>query len=714
MADGNQDLQTRIAAGQELRRRGKLNDDQIAALQELERRSGMAEPAAPVVAPVDAPAAPAEVNRDDPDSLMAEAVRVGREGDIEQSRILTARAAGLLDIERPDNFGEALGGSTETLVRGIGQGSFGAGDYLATAGGLLGQAVRNAGSRIRGEEVDENSVLNAREMFAFQRARREAMSAIYRGSAVAGYGTGAVVSGGAAAKGVAAGARTVPGVGAPVAAALTTTKGQPIANVARTSVQGAAAGGVAGGLEEGSVEGAKRGAAIGAIAGPIGLGLFKAAGGVGSAIAKRIQPEKAGLDALAKIVRTPAAELRQRFDDFEAATGRKPSLAELLDREAAEEIAQIAGAQRGAGQVFREAEEAATAARPARVSREVTGGRVTTSPSAQSGRQARSMDATMEEIGDEVVPLAGDEVQLLASRDVLDKLPGPLRRRIVQAVSDAQEAAGESGEALVELNVRQIDNIRQALRKASGPGDAQRYRVLADEFRDIGSEAVPRYGQALREFGRRGDTISGVSEGRKVLSAGDTREFVDAAEGAESIGQIAGQRAGARTALEDAALESPASARRLVDRLANDDGLRTRIAAALDPGEASRIQRLGRAEARAAENLETIAPQRLRTKAQETAGNITEAARGIVLASGRGSGAFITDFFARQLIKLRVPPTAARKLAEMATDPDEMPAIIDRLTRRGLNSDQIEEVYRSTARAVAAGSGASAAEGSGQ
>jgi hypothetical protein len=399
-------------------------------------------------------------------------------------------------------------------------------------------------------------------------------------------------------------------------------RGQKLKNAARTGAIGAAAAGTTAGLEQGA-DAVLPAAAVGAVAAPALMG---GAGAVVGGV-RRIGRDNAALNVLAKRIGTSVDELATRVSEFRQQFRRGPGIGEIIDRHSAEELALLAQTRVGAraGRVFREAEEAAARTRPAELSEavrrtgptadaategarlravrgeaeEVVGRRVQSTEGAQVGRRDVRMDATMQEIGQHRVPLSDDMLEVVQHPDVWNSLDPALRRRVGAAIEQGQDIG------TVDLAVSTWDAIRQELAAKAGPGAGLIYSRLRDKLRNYVSEAVPEYGRALAEYGRRTDVARGTTAGRAALTTA-TREFGDMLRtagggtptaptrpGVRAAEQV-GARVGARTALADAFRGTPEQADAMMARLARDEGLRSNLRAALSPREWGTLSNIAR------------------------------------------------------------------------------------------------------------------------
>lgn len=605
--------------------------------------------------------------------------------------------------------------------------------------------------------------------------------------------------------------------------------GQTARNIARLSAAGAGMAGVTALNEEGTdaVPGAM---AAGAVAAPALVGAGRVALGSARAIGARISPDNAAIRLLAKRLGEPVAALQQRYDDFVRTRGRPPRLVEIVRQETSEDFGQISRTYPEAGAIFRRAEEdaaralpgelaplvrnggavgsePAAAARRAATTREaadVVGRRVQSTEAAQVGRRDVQMDRVMRQIGNHRVPITDEMLEVVQHPDIWSSLDPAVRRGLLATI----EAAGAGGTPY--LSVRNWDMIRQDLAKrGAGPGAGTIYARLRDRVRDYVSDAVPEYGAALREYGRRSDVARGTVEGQRVLtrstrefadrlrtagggtpdaaqrpatrvaeqagmrvgartalvqalggepakaerlmarlardagmrqrvrlalrddevaelerlaeryghqldfSAGlrtgrsvvqqsDTQAFQEAVAQARTAGR-AGVRQGARAALTEAAGESPGAAARTAQRMAEDPGLQTRIATALGSDEARRLATLGRSVVESERRLAEAAPggaSLAAARARENAEGIQRVIQAGVVATGRFSGGFLGNFTNAIVQRTRLSKAAARRLAEMATDPARAHMVIARLRRAGVESDAILRMYQEAAAAA--------------
>jgi hypothetical protein len=223
-------------------------------------------------------------------------------GDEQERRRATIRLAGYLDgrdaidgARGGDTQAERVGSRAETALRGAGQGIFGLGDFSAALGSWIGE----------GGPMGDFSL---RDHFAYQRHRREGMSAENPVSSTTGYVAGAITGGGAVQAGVRQAAVRAPGVAGRAARFLDIRPAvqggrSRVGNVARNAGGGALAGAAAGALEEGTEGDIGQAALVGAVASPVGERALQATAGLGRRALRRFGPGSEDRAAVAEIAR---------------------------------------------------------------------------------------------------------------------------------------------------------------------------------------------------------------------------------------------------------------------------------------------------------------------------------------------------------------------------------------------------------------------------
>lgn len=253
---------------------------------------------------------------------------------------------------------------------------------------------------------------------------------------------------------------------------------------------------------------------------------------------------------------------------------------------------------------------------------------------------------------------------------------------------------------------------RTAIAEALGGDPAKAERFMERLARDPGMRARVRAAlrkdeavaleQLAQRYGHSLDFSTGLRTGRSVLQQSDTEAFQEAVRRGGVI-EREGVARGARTALTEAAGESPAAASRTAQRMAEDPGLQTRIATALGNGEQRRLAALGQSVTESERRLAEAAPggaSLAAARAKENAEGIQRVIQAGVVATGRFSGGFLGNFTNAIVQRTRLSKAAARRLAELATDPARAHMVIARLRRAGVESDAILRMYQEAAAAA--------------
>ena len=537
----------------------------------------------------------------------------------------TPRAEGAASVEGLP----ALAARDAARNQGIGSAFFGAGTPLTAAAEYIARALPGG-----------KAPLSPGEAMEFARGRREALQEAQPGAYNMGIAQGVVLGAGPA--------RAVAGAAAKAAPRLANVfalqAGQTARNVARLAAAGGAASGVTAAGEQG-VEAVPGAAGAGAVLAPAAVGVGALAVGGARLAGSYIRPDNAALRILARHIDEPVDRLALRYNEFVRTMGRVPRLVEIVRRSTAEEMGQISRVRSRAGEIFRNAEEAAALSRPEELAAQLRGGRAITSDPAQEallprpaeftsalrgprateadvraslppirdeatdllgrrvqstetaqlGRRDVQLDRLMQRIGMHRVPLTPDMLEIIQHPDVWNSLDPALRRRVAGAIEQGEDIG------TVDLTVRTWDAIRQDLASRAGAGSGQIYARLRDRVRDYVSAAVPEYGRGLQEYGRRTDVARGTTAGRRALTE-DAREFADrlrtAGGGTDDAArrpgvraaEQAGMRVGARTALANQLSGTEEQARRALTRLAGDRRLQRNLRAVLGDDEMRELE----------------------------------------------------------------------------------------------------------------------------
>lgn len=499
-------------------------------------------------------------------------------------------------------------------------------------------------------------------------------------AAGAGYVAGAAGSGGAATK-----------VLTKVAPVLAPVAGQSVRNVARMVTTGAVTGGAQAGAEGQDV---LTGAALGGVAGPLAVGAVKGAIGatraVGGALSRRVAGNNAIRSLAKRLGETPDA-LQTAVDDFRAATGRAPTLVEVLQAGSAEELGKVANARSAAGDVFRGAQADVSAARPATMRTRIEAGGPTDTVANADKVRKEAFDAAMG-------PIAAKRVKLPTD------IPSAVRRQIANDVK-LRAANGdktiEAAYAAGEVDIRTLDNVRQNLGKLDQSQPGLGYGKMRDLVTKFGATAEPTYGHALDEYGAFSRRLAGLKDGSKGKLPADLEGPARADAGTPDY--AAGRNVGVRTRLADAAGDSEAGALATAKDV-QQGGTATEMRGALNPRETNNIQALGQAELTGAERLAQTVPAQ-KAASDEFAKTGTRFVESIVALGGHALTGFKAHVLSRLLLQPGLSPATARRIAEYATNPSEVPNVIAALRRARLNEQQIREILMPVAGAGGATAG---------
>lgn len=601
--------------------------------------------------------------------------------DPKERRLSIARIAGTIAQQSDEgNFAdEFLSSGIGAGIRAIGTGLFGIGDLAAAA------STSATGEMSFGEALEA------------QRAFRHGLEEEFPVTSLVGEVGGAVAGGGAAFK-------LLSKAPAAVKSVIALQKGQKVFNLSRMIGSGAIAGSITEGITEGEPG---SGAAFGAAGGPLGVGLAKAAQLSKAGITKLLSsPSASGIKAMALKLGVTADEMMRRFEEFKIVTGNNPSMADIANPQAAAELREMIAQHAGATQAAREGAERVTRSRGPEIAEQLTGSRVTTTKGAQEAARDKLAVKMFDKADQDTIKFSKGQVEnLLNDPDLRDALPRTLKRRL-DAVMDA---AGDGQP--ISLSGLDVNDLRKALReKGRGATGAKLiFGELADDVEDIARKQSPAFGEAIDEFAARSTRGEGVEAGRRVTTqkSGEFEQVVDTA--LENRNKAAGVRVGARSQIEDVARESAGSADRLVKTLSEDGGLVQRLRTILPAREVDRIQEVARLQARAGQNIKTLAPGARASAEGELAAVVDDVIGGIVTATG-GAGA---GFRANAIVSIisrfapKISPAVAKNLARDMFDPSKTKQVIAAMRKARVGEEDIIDMFM-TAAATAGGSAAAA------
>lgn len=421
-------------------------------------------------------------------------------------------------------------------------------------------------------------------------------------------------------------------------------------------------------------------------------------------IAGQTSPIDNSIAVLSRKLNMSPTDLKARVQDFVDKTGQMPRLGQVLDIATQREVRDIGAAKAAAGDVLNTAQQADEAALSPAITKAVEAGGPTASPETVTAARNKAMDAAMGPLADKRVPLTKDNLDLLNDPDVTEALPRSLRKKF----AEAHTAMGKGADELSQnISLRDLESARYALSQRAGAGEKHKFGELANEVRDIASAEVPEYGTALKQFGEQSEVAKGVEQGRAALSSNDTQSFTDTAKLASAKGQE-GQALGARTALADQAKESPAQAARVAQRVTSDTGVQERLGAVLPATEVSRLQGNVGARLKGSEALANMAPSSQRSKSAETAKEVGDTLKSVLIAGSHSTTLFKSEMLSRLVTQLHVTDATARKLAEAITDPNRTQDVISLLKKARVNEQDVRDMVAQSAKVAGVTSGEAA------
>jgi hypothetical protein len=137
-----------------------------------------------------------------------------------------------------------------------------------------------------------------------------------------------------------------------------------------------------------------------------------------------------------------------------------------------------------------------------------------------------------------------------------------------------------------------------------------------------------------------------------------------------------------RAAIQQAAGRGAQGGTDITNKIATNPNLQAKIRAILPPDEAEHLINAANQTRVAGRGMSSIAPQE-KTAAAESAAASAHAVRAATLGLHGGSSSFVAHNVEWLWSKLRIPPGAARKVAELSTDPAQTPAVMNYLKAHG-------------------------------
>lgn len=626
-------------------------------------------------------------------------------GDTAAARRFAAMLNGQGGSEKPQAAAPAKPDAYNGLMTGLHSfedtATFGLGDRaaaaLATGGQALGHALGADDAGITAAPVGYDANLAA------IRGQGEAGAEAHPVEAIAGDVGGLFAGGGALGAGL-KGAKALPVVGKIAQGAdalLAARAGQPVANVARAALSSGAVGALDSAGHGGNIDQNLAAAGISAIAGPI-------LGKLGGAVARRLTPvaDRALRLLSDKIGETPAV-LQRAFDGFRRATGRVPTMAELIGMKSRGELATVAGENPTIGVALNNTANAVDQARPGALGSKITaeaGGPMQDINSLVTAQGSR-MDAAMKPIRNAQVPLDHATEDLLSDprvREATDADP-ELRSRLAKTLQDIRDNGSGT------MSIDDLDSLRQSIRSrqavyanvnntSHNSVVARQFGRIADEVTALTRPHVPEYGAALDQFGTDQGYIDAFRHGMGGKSIGEAEDpslirTLGTAEGQQ------GHASGVMSRLANRAGDSEAGANATALDLTQPGTIRA-VAEAVGPHRASRLAEAAAYERRSKDALSAVTPSSITPQAGLDA---TGAAHAVgAAASHSPTGAIYHVIRSVFGSKLRMSQEVQTKVAQYLTDPTMTAQGIALLKRAGAQTADILRLQTAIAAATGA------------
>lgn len=511
----------------------------------------------------------------------------------------------------------------------------------------------------------------------------------------------------------------IPGVGK-IISAVAPEAGQPIRNVAKAALtSGAAAGGYT------AVDDLARTGTIDpdnvVVNTAVGMAVGPAVTKVGTALANGIQNASTrAIKVLAdKLEETPEV-LQKVYDNFKAATGRLPTMAELVGMKSQGELRQLASNSPTIQAGVNNAADTAAAQRSRTLSQIVednSGGQTQDINQLTQARKER-MDAAMAPLKKQRVDVGTPDMDVLTDPRVLaavraTKIP-ELRTKLGNVVNDVDEYGASN-----KLTLDDVDSIRKAVRQqqtnmlnpqstAHNAQGAQSMGELADKLTQMaaGGDAAHPYAQALQQFEQDSHYIKGFKHGYagKTIGEASSPDLINSLNEAEGR---AGHEAGITSRVAEMAAASPDSATRTADMLANNAGDSANLRVAVGEQKFGTVQRAAQAESKGAEAMRNITG---RVGPEETPFSGREAAQTVAAAASHSPAGLM--FHAARAIPsfAKLPGAVQKQIVRYLADPAMTQQGINLLRKAGAREQEI----RRLAVALSASAGANTASTMGQ
>jgi len=190
---------------------------------------------------------------------------------------------------------------------------------------------------------------------------------------------------------------------------------------------------------------------------------------------------------------------------------------------------------------------------------------------ASSSAQART--AAYQSAYSKPIEYGGPQSSGAAIEGVLKRIPNRTLKSAIDTANEAMQAAGEKNKQILadiaadgtvtfkEMpNVQQLDEIKKALGEVAASevdqfgrktGAGIRSSKLARELRDVVSDAVPEYGQAVKLGGDKIAEDQALALGTKLFRPGTTREMISEGMEGATESEVKALLTGARSQLDE-------------------------------------------------------------------------------------------------------------------------------------------------------------------
>lgn len=508
----------------------------------------------------------------------------------------------------------------------------------------------------------------------------------------------------------------VPLIGS-AARALAPVEGQGGLNALRRAAGGAVVGGTTGGLEEGS-QGVLPGAIGGAGGALVAPSLVKAGTAIAKGAGKGVQNvlAKIGVDLspdLAALLKTPdkatallakfsgetADTLEKKAKDFKEVFGRSPTLSEVATPELSRTLQTIGQRTTTGGKAPKTLSQAAEKSLqdlPKETSAALTGKQKVFTPTSVKDFRDRMADQEFDKLKAVPVTVTPDIIDFLKNPELKDSLTRAIKNSSGHIVMSTKQIKKEIDQ-VVSGESPLFGGLVNAIRKSTNMADFRR-GIL-----DLAAESEPKLRRPIKQYARLSTIAEGIKEAPRMLPS-SVREFstdFNLTNRAKRFGAVQGLRNNLIRKIEGTPDKSGKQAKALVD---NPNYL-DKLLLAFGPEEQARLVRAGKIAATRAENSSALARLQEATPTEKQANlaqNVID-----IFAAGHAGGAFRAHLAAKFVSAVRMPPTTAEKIAQMATDPSKVGDVIAELRGRGVKPSVIAQWLQDAATAQAGAAAAS-------